>query len=72
MSYENERNHFLITKYKHRHNRDVDAINVDRIEKSNENHLNLMTKIIELESKVKDFESREEAFENIEKPIKLY
>ena len=31
-----------------------------------------MTKIIKLDSKIKVFKSREEAFENIEKLIKLY
>ena len=73
MSYENERSHFLLTKYKHRHNRDADAINVDRIEESKEYRLNLMTKIIKLEPKIKVFKSREEeAFKNIQKLIKLY
>ena len=68
VSYENERNHFLLTKYKHRHNKVVDAINIDRIKESKEYRLNLMTKIIKLEPKIKVFKSREEeVFENIQK-----
>ena len=73
VSYENGRSHFLLTKYKNKHNKDADTMNVDRIEESKEHRLNLITKISELESKIKKFDSRvEEAFENKEKLIKLY
>ena len=62
-----------ITKYKNKHNRDADAMNTDGVEQSKEHRLNLITKIIELESNIKDFESREEeAFLKIKKNLLNY
>ena len=72
VSYENGRSHFLLTKYKNRHNRDADAMNVYRIEESKEHRLNLLIKITELESKIKNFESREEEAFKIKRNLLNY